>query len=180
VSRALALALVLCALAPAQAAAKDCFRADAIPTRATLGDAEAATFCLVNAERRKGGLPALRADDDLARASADHSRDMVRRKYFGHTTPGGRGSAARAGAAGYPSSFVSENIAWGAWTSATPRRIVRMWMGSGIHRATILSRAFREAGAGVADGLPVRRGDVSFDPAETGGSTYTMLFGARR
>jgi Cysteine-rich secretory protein family len=148
VSRALVFVLVLCALFPATAAA-GCVRADAIPSRDTLAEAEAATLCLVNAERRSRGLAALRFNTDLAQAAAGHSRDMVRRRYFGHTSPGGRGSKARARAAGYPSSSVVENIAWGAWKYATPRRIVALWMRSGIHRA-----ATARAGRAWRTGFP--------------------------
>lgn len=165
-------------VAPASAAVA-CPGADAIPTRATVVVAQDATLCLVNTERRRRGLRALRANPSLTVAAAEHSADMVRRKYFGHTTPSGRGSADRARAAGYGSSFIGENIAWGAWKYASPRAIVRMWMDSGPHRANILDRAYRDAGPGVAAGLPVRNGQVSFDVSDVGGSTYTMDFGSR-
>jgi uncharacterized protein YkwD len=161
--------VLVLALVPACAAAKSCTGADAIPSRDTLARAQRATLCLVNVERRKRDLGSLRANGRLQNASAGHSRDMVRRRYFAHTSPGGRGPGERARAAGYAWRAVAENIAWGGGSYATPRSIVRMWMNSPGHRANILGRVYRDAGAGIAAGLP---GGGS-------GGTYTLLFGAR-
>jgi uncharacterized protein YkwD len=43
----------------------------------------------VNVERKKHGLPALAWQAALARIAASHSRDMARRNYLGHDSPGG-------------------------------------------------------------------------------------------
>jgi uncharacterized protein YkwD len=161
-------ALVL-ALVPATAAAKSCSYADSAPSRSTVSRAQSATLCLVNIERRKRGLPSLKSDAKLRRAAAGHSRDMVRRRYFDHTTPSGKTPGDRARAAGYNWSTVGENIAWGGGRFATPRSIVRMWMNSPGHKANILGSSYRDAGSGVAAGVP---------PGGDGG-TYTLLFGAR-
>ena len=45
--------------------------------------------------------------------------------------------------------------------------IVQAWMDSAGHRAMILNRGFREAGVGVASGIP----------SGGAGATYTMDFG---
>jgi uncharacterized protein YkwD len=163
------IAVLVLALLPASAAAESCKRADVAPSKSTVAEAQSATLCLVNVERRKRGLRSLKSDKKLRRAAAGHSRDMVRRRYFDHTSPGGKTPGDRARAAGYVWRTVGENIAWGGGRYATPRSIVRMWMNSPGHRANILGRAYRDAGAGVAAGVPTRGG----------GGTYTLLFGAR-
>jgi uncharacterized protein YkwD len=154
---------------PAAPAVAGCKRADSRPSASTIGDAQRATMCLVNAERRKRGLAALSSSSALTRAARGHSRDMVRRGFFDHTSPGGGTPGDRARAAGYTWSTVGENIAWGGGRYATPRSIVRMWMNSPGHKANILGRSYRDAGAGAAAG----------NPAGGDGGTYTLLFGAR-
>lgn len=48
---------------------------------------------------------------------------------------------------------VGETIAWGVGTDGTADAIVRMWLESPPHRATLLRRSFRYVGVGVASGL---------------------------
>ena len=47
---------------------------------------------------------------------------------------------------------LGENIAWGVGTDGTAAAIVRMWLASPPHRATLLHRGFRYVGVGVATG----------------------------
>jgi uncharacterized protein YkwD len=135
----------------------------------------AATLCLINTVRRSHGLVALRRDPKLARAARGHSRDMVRRRYFAHSTPDGLGIADRIGATGYmwPRRrwLVGENLAWAWGGRDSPRDIVRGWMHSPPHRAEILRRSFRDVGIGVVSGVP-----RALPP---GGATYTADFGVR-
>ncbi len=84
-------------------------------------------LCLLNAERVKARLPALRRDPRLELSSQRHAQDMVARHYFEHVTPEG---------------------------IATPAAIVRLWMHSPPHREDILRPGFVDIGVGVAAGAP--------------------------
>jgi len=67
---------------------------------------QSALLCLVNRERAAAGAPALATSRRLRRAAQAHSDDMVARRYFLHTAPGGpawsAGSAAPATCAARP------------------------------------------------------------------------------
>jgi uncharacterized protein YkwD len=172
------LLLVLAALVfAAPSAAAQCAGADTVPTAQTLDTARAATLCLLNAERTARGLRPLRENALLTRASDGHSRDMVRRRYFDHTDPAGKDVLDRLRAVGYigrrARCFAGENIAYGPGEYATPRAIVRLWMGSRDHKANILEPRYREIGLGVAPGAPM-------DGAGDHAATYTTAFAAKR
>ncbi len=102
-----------------------------------------------NAERARHGLRALTVDQRLAAAAQAHSADMVRRAFFAHESPDGRQVWDRAVAAGYAYRKVAENIAAG---QRTAEEVVRGWMGSPGHRATILDGDLTQIGVGRADG----------------------------
>ena len=165
-----ALMLVLAA-APAVAA---CTGSGARPTHATLARARHATLCLINRARAQDGLPRLRHARLLDRAAAAHSRDMVRRNFFSHDSPGGSTPAHRIRRTGYlrgaRSWAVGETIAWGTGHLATPTSIVRGWLQSPEHRAILLDGRFRELGIGIAIGAPNEGGH---------GATFTGDFGTR-
>jgi uncharacterized protein YkwD len=137
------------------------------------GTAEAAALCLVNQERQRRGLAPLRANARLASAARNHSRDMVRRRYFEHGAFAARILNSGFGA-GRQVWTMGENIAWGTGELASARQIVIAWMHSPGHRDNILYRGFREAGVGVAPGVP------DAEAAGQGGATYTLDFGTRR
>jgi uncharacterized protein YkwD len=141
-----------------------------------VGAAGRATVCLVNRERAERRLPPLRENPLLAEASLQHSRDMVERRYFEHSTPEGRTVGDRLRAVGYAqgrSASAGENIAWGRGREATPEQIVRAWMLSPGHKADILRPAFTEIGIGIAIGVPLERSGA----AGSDGATYTTDFG---
>jgi uncharacterized protein YkwD len=139
----------------------------------TANRVDSAVLCLVNAERRRHGLRALKNNARLRRAADRHSSDMVRRHYFDHRSPSGGDVVARARSARYIRSSgswqVAENIAWGSGRLGTPTAIVRAWMNSAGHRANILRGSLREAGVGVS----------ARTPSGGRGGTYTMVFGRR-
>jgi uncharacterized protein YkwD len=179
VRRALLAALTasLAAAAPAAAAPaapSACQSSHLTPSAENVGQVERTVLCLVNAERTKRGLRRLRDNAKLGKAAAKHSRDMVRRSFFSHDSPGGTSPMARVKSAGYLAGArgysVGENIAYGTGHYATPQSIVRNWMNSAGHKANILHRSYEEIGVGVALGAPGqgRRG-----------ATYTTNFGAR-
>ncbi|MFJ3903910.1 CAP domain-containing protein [Streptomyces sp. NPDC090025] len=101
---------------------------------------------LVNAERRKGGCPALRADGRLRSAAQRHADDMAARDYYAHAGRDGRDAGDRITAAGYDWSSWGENIHRGP---RSPAQAVAEWMNSEGHRANILNCSFRDLGVGV-------------------------------
>src|SRR5689334_22870273 len=76
--------------------------------------------CLINAQRARHGVARLDPSGDLARAARRHARDMVRRGYFEHVSPGGSSPSSRAAAAGYHGVTIAENLAFGTGSWGTP------------------------------------------------------------
>jgi len=165
------------AAARARAASERCENAEALPGQAALEDLRRATLCLLNAERRARGLARLQAQPALERVAATYARQMVRQRFFDHTSPGGSTMLARIRSTRYLSDVVSwsvgENLAWGSGPLATPRATVRAWMQSADHRANLLDAHFRDVGIGVAEGAPEQ-----LEAGELGG-TYVTDFGRR-
>ena len=150
---------VLITAAPGEAMAQDqCQGASAVPSIQTLRRAAGAVICLVNADRARHGLHALRGDRDLRQAARRHSRNMVRRGFFSHVNPRGASLGERLRRSGYlranQTRHVGEALAWGRGTPATPAAIVAEWIASPPHRRILLGRDFREVGVGVAAGAP--------------------------
>jgi uncharacterized protein YkwD len=161
----------------ARAASERCAGADALPGQAAGDDLRDATLCLMNAERSARGLGRLQSEPLLGRVAAGYARQMVRGRFFDHTSPGGSTMLARIRATSYlrdvSSWSVGENLAWGTGPLATPRAIIRAWMHSADHRANLLGRDFADVGIGVAAGAP-----IALDAGELGG-TYVTDFGRR-
>lgn len=137
---------------------------------------ERAAVCLINKRRARNGLPLLRINARLTRAAKGHTRDMVRRSYFGHVSRRGRDVVDRLYGSRYLggrfSWTVGENLAWGSGQLGTPRAIVRAWMRSSGHRRNMLNGNFREIGIGVIARAPTR--------TKLSAATYTTTFGVRR
>ena len=154
---------------------QDCPDADLEPAADNQGRIRAAILCLHNQIRAENGLPRLRENKRLRRAAVGHSRNMVARKFFEHTTPSGVTMVDRILKARYVREdqgwMLGENLAWGTGSYATPRGAVQAWMESPGHRANILKRAYREMGVGLVLGVPV---------SDAAGATYTVDFGVRR
>ncbi|NUO34982.1 MAG: CAP domain-containing protein [Dermatophilaceae bacterium] len=125
-------------------------------------DVARAVVSIVNAERARAGCAPVTVHVLLARAAQDHSDDMAARAYFSHTSPDGRTFAQRIRAAGWAGGALAENIAAG---QADAVAVMRDWMGSAGHRATILNCAYRNIGVGYATGGPY-------------GTYWTQAFGA--
>jgi uncharacterized protein YkwD len=157
------------------AAEDSCPDVDVQPSPQNLDHVSEVIFCLMNAMRADAGLPALTQQDELARASVDHSQDMVDQKYFAHDSLDGRDVVARLTTAGYiPKSgnwVVGENLAWGSGVLGTPKALVNAWMNSPPHRANLLASDYREVGMGVVFGSPSTKADS--------GVTVTTDFGTR-
>jgi uncharacterized protein YkwD len=122
-----------------------------------LTKAERAVVRLINAERAKRGLRKLRVRVTLNRAADRHSREMLRRQYFGHRSANGGSVATRIARAGYIGRrcarwSVGETLAAGAGLYATPQVVVRMFLRSKRHRAVLLSKRWRDIGVGRVRG----------------------------
>jgi uncharacterized protein YkwD len=173
---AIAVAFAALAVSAAPAAAQSgasCGGTDAIPSAANIDRVRSATLCLLNAERAKRGLPALRTDGALRGVAGRFAQQMVRQRFFDHVSPAGSTMVGRikgtAYARGARSWSLAENIAWGAGSESSPAAIVDVWMHSAEHRANILDGDLRDIGIGISTGTP-RGGD---------GATYVSDFGAR-
>lgn len=148
---------------PAAAAASPCRGAHRPVASQGSAKAEAAVRCLVNRHRARAGLRPLRYDRRARITAERHTRDMVRRQYFAHTSPGGSTVADRARRTGMRTKRIGENIAVG---HRTPASVVHRWMRSSDHRANILSGGFTELGVGAS-----RRGTRGVS-----GPTWTQVF----
>lgn len=100
---------------------------------------------LTNAYRVQNGLPPLTVDPQLTTAAQAHSQDMALNDFFSHRSLDGSGVSDRAVAAGYPSSFVGENIGVGY---ANPEAALAGWLDSPGHRANILNNDYTSIGVG--------------------------------
>ena len=175
-------ALVACLLAAGPAEATEAGRCpgalDVPSSPQELSAAADAVTCLVNAERTSRGLKPLQRDGDLAQAARRHAADMVRRAYFAHVTPSGSDLGDRVDYAGYGDPGdgwrIGENLGWGTGPRGTPAWLVDAWLASPHHRRILLEPAFRELGAGAAQGAP-KATDGSLP-----GATYTLELGVIR
>ena len=114
---------------------------------------EKKAFALHNAERRDRNLRPLCVSPKLQKVARAHSKDMIRRDYFSHTTKGTkRDGCDRVENSGYRFRACGENIAWGSGAKGSPESIMRSWMKSSGHRSNILSRKYREVGIGTYTG----------------------------
>ena len=158
----IAAATVAVCLLPASshAATTGCASAAAEPHAARYDVVRNATLCLINAERRRRGLRALRHNRRLATAASRHARDMARHHYFSHDSRNGSDFVERIRRAGYLRQSsggwsLGENLAWGSGSLASPRAIVNAWMRSPGHRRNILTRRFTDAGIAFVRDAPV-------------------------
>jgi uncharacterized protein YkwD len=170
-----ALAVLAVASAGPDAMASGCAMASAKPTRSSPTTAERAALCLINGQRRTRGLKPLRLNRALSAAARQHSRDMVQRHYFSHTTPDGSGPVQRVGRTGYLAPGrgweLGEDLAWGVGSRGSPQGIVSAWMHSPGHRKIILTPSYREVGIGLDWGAPT--------PMSLPAATYTADFGVK-
>ncbi|WP_220392827.1 CAP domain-containing protein [Chitinophaga lutea] len=86
----------------------------------------------------------------LELAAAKHSKDMVERKYFSHSSPEGTSPQQRIKAAGYSYSWSGENIASGFSKEAD---VINGWLKSEGHCKNIMSGNYKEMGVGRANSV---------------------------
>jgi uncharacterized protein YkwD len=136
---------------------------------------EATMLRLINHARTSRDLHAVKVHTALDRAALRHSREMITRDYFSHSSHAGASVGARARAAGYSTGDwshwkVGEVIAWGKSYRGTPEVIFNGWMHSGVHRRVILATVWRDVGVGASRGT---------FKGLSGVVTYTVDFGRR-
>lgn len=111
-------------------------------------------FRLTNEQRARGGVcggqtmppvPPVAFHASLQIAARRHSQDMATRGYFEHDTPEGKRPHQRAVEAGYPNSYVGENIGSG-YTDAA--KAMAGWMASTGHCRNIMKADYRFLGVG--------------------------------
>jgi uncharacterized protein YkwD len=117
-------------------------RADASPR---LSGSERAVIRLVNQIRAQHGLGRVRASRALSHAADRHSRDMLRRNFFDHSSSDGTSFDRRVRRYAH-ASMVGETLAALGRRSGGAATVVRMWMRSPPHRAILLTGGFHRIG----------------------------------
>lgn len=115
------------------------------PSTATGTSNEELILKLMNAERAKNNLPALKMDAKLLEIAKLKSNEMVAKDYFLHTSPTYGTPFDMMKNFGIAYKAAGENIAG----NSTMENAVKAWMASEGHRKNILSNAFNYAGVGV-------------------------------
>ena len=104
---------------------------------------------LVNAEREKAGLKALKMSEQLRSIANLKSKDMAEKNYFSHTSPTYGTPFQMLQDFGVHYQAAGENIAAG---QQTPEQVMESWMNSSGHRANILNANFDTLGVGIYKG----------------------------
>ncbi len=100
---------------------------------------------LVNVERQKAGLPALKLDASISNIARMKSKDMADNNYFAHQSPTYGSAGDMLSKFGIKWSAWGENIASG---QKTPESVVTAWMNSPGHKANIMSSNYSRIGVG--------------------------------
>ena len=117
-------------------------------TKSNLTADELETFNLINQQRTKNGLSALKIDNELQRVARIKAQDMVDNNYFSHTSPTYGSPFDMMKKFGISYKTAGENIAGNSSNSSA----VTAWMNSEGHRANILNSSFNYTGVGVVNG----------------------------
>lgn len=122
-----------------------------IPSKdATVQSYEQEVIRLVNVERAKVGLPALKENWELSRVARFKSQDMHDKHYFDHNSPTYGSPFTMMKNFGINYKTAGENIAYG---QRTPAEVMNAWMNSSGHKANILNKSYTQIGVGyVKDG----------------------------
>jgi uncharacterized protein YkwD/uncharacterized membrane protein required for colicin V production len=111
-------------------------------------DLETNMLRLVNSERIKAGLNALKPDPELTKVARIHSVDMFQRGYFSHVSLDDKGPFDRMRDHGVKFSNAGENLALAPTLDIAHNGL----MHSPGHRANILRPEFGRLGIGIVDG----------------------------
>ena len=108
-------------------------------------DSEQKMLQMLNAERSKAGLRPLKFDGQLRQVAAEHSNEMFKLGYFGHTSPVSGSPFDRMRAAGIGFAVAGENLAYAPNVDIAHEGL----MNSPGHRANILRPEFGRVGIAV-------------------------------
>lgn len=159
-------------------AVASCPNENLIPAPTNLALVRTAARCIINRERALHRAAPLLSNAALLGAAQRHADDMVARRYFSHTTPGGLGYFQRLLRSGYrlpgrPYGF-GEALGYDYDARATPRAILlQRVLLSGLHHYWLMGPRFQHIGIGVAAAPP-------FPQAGHTGATYVFAVGRRR
>ncbi|MDU4960242.1 MAG: CAP domain-containing protein [Sporomusaceae bacterium] len=106
---------------------------------------EQEAFTLLNNDRAKNGLSALKVNSQLTKVAESHAKDMIARGYFAHNTPEGTTPFDRMKQAGISYRTAGENLAINSSVAAAETA----FMNSSGHRANILNSDYTDVGIGV-------------------------------
>ena len=109
---------------------------------------ELEVFNLINQQRTKNGLSALKIDSEVQNVARIKAKDMVNNNYFSHDSPtyGSPFDMLKSFKVSYKT--AGENIAGNSSNSSA----VTAWMNSSGHKANILNGNFNYTGIGVVNG----------------------------
>ena len=116
---------------------------------------------LTNRDRKKAGVAAVVESRQLTQAAQAKADDMVRRRYFAHSSPDGKTPWTFIAETGYRYRRAAENL---ASRYRNDEELQAGWMRSSGHRANILNGQFRETGIGIAGSYVVQ---MFAQPAES-------------
>ena len=140
-------ALALAVVAPTSAAATTVAPVSA----ATISAAETAMVAALNANRRALGLVSVQVDSRLMAIARARSADMIARKYFSHSIPGGGNVFSILTAKQITWYNAGEIIAWNNYPMEnTVSAANRQWMNSPGHKAIVISKDYNYVGVGLA------------------------------
>ena len=106
---------------------------------------EQEVFDLINAERSKAGLTALKIDEELQNVARVKAKDMVDNNYFSHNSPIYGTPFNMIKNFGITYKAAGENIAG----NSSNQGAVNAWMNSSGHKANILSNNYNYTGVAV-------------------------------
>ncbi|MGI6730930.1 MAG: CAP domain-containing protein [Anaerovoracaceae bacterium] len=112
---------------------------------ANIGSYEQQVVDLVNSERAKVGLPALKMNTKLAGVAEKKAEDLRDNNYFAHNSPTYGSPFDMMRQFGVTYTTAGENIARG---QKTPAAVMNGWMNSQGHKENILNSNFTEIGVG--------------------------------
>lgn len=107
---------------------------------------EQQALTLLNQDRVKNGLKALKSNSQLTALARTYAQDMINRGYFSHYNPEGQSPFDRMNKAGISYKTAAENLAINASVTAAETA----FMNSSGHRANILNADYTDVGVGVA------------------------------
>ncbi len=111
---------------------------------------------LTNKNRKEAGLDALKEENTLRYIAREHSRDMIKRKFFSHYDPDGLSPGERIAIRHRRLIGTSAENIWNGQgydpsrTKMLSQMIMDNWMQSAGHRENILKEEYTHLGVGVA------------------------------